>query len=155
LQTKGHNKIAREKVVDFIQKSKTLDRPLENISDSSISELSPRERNLYQQSENKISIVLRSTYTAKRWGLIPFGKKNRSFFPGYQVPFTLVTDIGELITQVTSAPAGTRTGDPMAGSYIQGNLKPWFTKHVELKDGDKLIIEVVEPRKKYRLTIEK
>lgn len=151
LHTQGNTKITSEKISDFIQKPNPLDRPLERISDFS-------ETNIEGSDElagNKISIVLKKTYTANRWGLIPIGKKNRSLFPGYNVPFTLDTDIGELVTHVTSAPAGTRIGDPIAGSYIQGNLKPWYNKHVELKDGDKLIIEILEPKRKYRLTIKK
>ena len=31
------------------------------------------------------------------------------------------------------------------------NLRPWFKAHPELNAGDKLIFEVIEPMKRYRL----
>ena len=54
---------------------------------------------------------------------------------------------------VTSAPAGTKYGDPLAGNYIQGGLKRWFDSHPELKNGTTLIISVIEPKKRYSLKI--
>lgn len=112
-------------------------------------------QNIFTKPTNKIEIILYNLYTPKRYALIPIPKKYRSFFPGYKVPFTLETDIGEIRTKVTSAPKGTEYGDPDAGNYIQGGLKPWYNKHRDLKEGDKLIIEMLEPKKKYRLDIEK
>ncbi|MDI6766792.1 MAG: hypothetical protein QME52_08230 [Bacteroidota bacterium] len=44
---------------------------------------------------------------------------------------------------------------PEAGTYITGNLKPWYEKHSDLKSGNKLIIEMLEQRRKYKLTIGK
>lgn len=103
--------------------------------------------------KRSIEITLRNIYTPKKYAVIPLPKEHRSFFPGYKNPFVLITDIGEIRTKVTSAPKGTEYGDPEAGSYIYGGLKPWYGKHSNLKEGDKLIIEVVEPKKKYQLKV--
>ena len=100
-----------------------------------------------------IEITLGNVFTPKKYFLIPLPKEYRSFFPGYKNPFVFITDIGEIQTKVTSAPKGTEYGDPEAGSYIYGGLKPWYGKHSDLKEGDKLIIEMVEPKKRYRLRV--
>jgi len=100
-----------------------------------------------------VEIELKSLYTPRRWALIPIHKDKRSFFPGYKVPFQLVTDIGDVTTRVTSAPKGTPVGDPNGGAYIQGRLRKWYDNHPELKDGAKLRIEASEPGKRYKLSI--
>ncbi len=106
-----------------------------------------------QIGKKRIEIALASNRQTK-FAIIPLPKKHRSFFPGYKNPFILITDIGEIRTKVTSAPKGTEYGDPQAGNYIMGGLKPWYGKHSDLKEGDRLIIEVVEPKKRYRLHVE-
>ena len=125
----------------------------QEISQTNIQNL--RTRNEVFQYTDKIEIILNNLHTPKKHGLIPLTKKNRSFFPGFKIPFILDTDIGEIITKVTSAPKGTEIGDPEKGNYIQGGLKPWYDKHRELKEGVKLIIELIEPEKRYRLSISK
>ena len=89
---------------------------------------------------NSVEIIIKNIDSAKKYNLIYFPKNIRDFFPGYKIPFTFETDIGETSTKITSAPKGTEIGDPSRGSYIQGGLKPWYEKHQELKNGDKLII---------------
>ncbi|HUU18166.1 MAG TPA: hypothetical protein VMW72_13535 [Sedimentisphaerales bacterium] len=96
---------------------------------------------------------MKKLHTPKKYALIPIPQKYRSFFPGYKIPFILETNIGEIKTQVTSGPRGTEIGDPEAGKYIQGGLKPWYDTHGELKQGNTLIIEVIEPKKRYKLSI--
>jgi hypothetical protein len=103
--------------------------------------------------KKRIEITLPSNRPTK-FAIIPLPKEYRSFFPGYKIPFILITDIGEIRTKVTSAPKGTEYGNSEAGAYIMGGLKPWYGKHSDLKEGDKLIIEVVEPKKRYRLYVE-
>ena len=90
--------------------------------------------------------------TWRQHGLIPLPKQYRGYFPGYKVQFIFETDIGEITTRVTSAPRGTPNGDPEAGNYIQGGLKPWYDRHRELNEGNKLIIEVIESKRRYRLS---
>ena len=108
-----------------------------------------------QNIPQKIEIILHKIHSPTKYALIPIPKEYRRFFPGYKVPFILETDIGEIMTKVTSAPIDSKPGDPDAGNYIQGGLKPWYNKHRDLKEGDKLIIEVIEPKKRYRLYVEK
>lgn len=98
-------------------------------------------------------IEINVTPAAIKYALIPLRQEYRHLFPGFKVPFALITDIGEKTPQVTGAPAGTPIGDQNAGSYAQGGLFPWYRKHTELKPRDKLVIEVIEPLKKYRLEI--
>ena len=88
----------------------------------------------------------------RKYGLIPLPKRYREYFPGYKIPFILETDIGEIKTKVTSAPRGTPHGDPEAGNVIQGGLRPWYDRHRELREGDILIIEIIEPMRRYKLS---
>jgi len=86
-----------------------------------------------------------------RFHLFFIPKHSRRFFPGYRVPFKLETDVMEIETYVTSARAGTQVGDPDAGAYIQANLAEWYRRHPEIKVGDRVILELIEPMKRYRL----
>ncbi|MDO8635263.1 MAG: hypothetical protein Q7R34_03325 [Dehalococcoidia bacterium] len=100
-----------------------------------------------------IEIPLDNLYTScwtSKWALIPVPKDKRHFFPGYKIPFKLETDIGVLNVKVTSALKPTPVGDPNAGAYITGGLRQWYEKHQELKDGDKVRIELLEPGKRYK-----
>jgi len=89
----------------------------------------------------------------RKHNLIPVPRDYRSFFPGYEIDFSVDTDIGELKMYVTSAPKGTQKGDPVAGYYIKGDTIKWIRHHSELKPGDRLKFTVIEPHKKYRLEI--
>lgn len=112
-----------------------------------------RTRNVISKYTDRIEIILNKLHTPRTYSLIPLPKEYRSLFPGYKVPFILETDIGEITTKVTSGRKGTKLGDPEAGNYIQERLKTWYDKHRELKQGDRLIIEVIEPKKRYSLSI--
>ena len=78
---------------------------------------------------------------------------------GYKIPFQIETDRGSITTWVASTTKGgkrggrEKVGDAEAGMYIQKDMKPWFDAHPELKSGDKLIIEAIEPHNKYKLGI--
>jgi hypothetical protein len=104
--------------------------------------------------EEQIEILIRNPSFIK-FHLFSLPKERRSFFPGYKIPFQLVTDIGMIQTYVTSAKEGTQIGDPNAGNYIQSNLADWYKKHPNIKIGDKVIIKAIETMKKYRLEIVK
>jgi hypothetical protein len=99
-----------------------------------------------------VEIVLR-TPSERRFALFHLSKNNRRFFPGFKVSFTLATDIGDIETRVTSAKQDTMIGDPDAGAYIQGGLRPWYDKHLEADVGRKIRFECLEPFKKYKLTV--
>ena len=103
--------------------------------------------------ERVTEIVLNNLYTPRKWALITVPRDKRRFFPGYKVYFDLETDTGAIRTRVTSAPKGTPVGDPTGGSYVQGDLRPWFDSHAELKPGDRLRFEALEPGKRYKLSV--
>jgi len=103
--------------------------------------------------EKVVDLELSNLYSLRKWALIPIPKQKRRFFPGYKVYFGLETDTGAIRTRVTSAPKGTPVGDPSGGSYIQGGLRSWYNGHSELKPGDRLRFEALEPGKRYRLSV--
>jgi hypothetical protein len=113
----------------------------------------PSTKQITIPSGRKVEIQLNSIHAPKTYFLIPVRNEVRLFFPAYKVPFVLETDIGEIETQVTSAPQGTQIGNPDAGSYIAGGLKAWYNQHYSLSDDSILIIEAVEKYKRYRLSI--
>jgi len=136
---------------------KELQRRAEPLVDTPNSVL----RKLLGLTEDKVSneekvieeIELSNLYSPRKWALIPVPRGKRRFFPGYKVYFDLETDTQAIRTRVTSAPKGTPVGDPNGGTCIQGGLRPWFNSHSELKPGDKLRFEALEPGKRYRLSV--
>ena len=76
----------------------------------------------------------------------------RSIFPGYRVPFVLVTDQGNISAYVGNAQKDTRIGAPLIGSTMLG-LKQWYSAHPEIEVGDTVLIETIEPKKRYRLSL--
>lgn len=108
--------------------------------------------------QNSISITLPNEARTdepswKRYGLIPIPMEHREFFPGYRVPFILVTDIGEIETYVTSAFEGTRTGHRREGKYIAKGIKAWYRRHPRLKAGDEIGLEELEQKRRYNANI--
>lgn len=99
-----------------------------------------------------LEIVLNRVHSAYGWALIPIPMDQRGFFPGYKVKFELVTNVGAIMTHVTSAPKGTPYGDPMGGKYIQTGLRKWFDNHATLREGSKLRFDILERGKRYRLS---
>ena len=101
--------------------------------------------------QDRLDVTIKNP-TCINYHLLFIPRQSRSFFPGYKVPFYLITDAGEIETHVSSAPAGTRIGDPNAGVYIQANLAEWYKKYSDIKVGDKVVFEIIEPMKRYRLS---
>jgi len=120
-----------------------------------VSETSETITRIQREESGVPEIKVKITPASIKYGYIPFPKRNRLLFPGYDEPFTLVTDIGEITPHVTGARVGTQVGDLNAGNRIGKNLKPWYKKHRELQTGDEIIIKTIEPMKKYRLEIVK
>ena len=94
--------------------------------------------------QKKVEVEL--TPACFKYHLFNIRKDFRAIFPGYREPFILETDVGEIKTYVCGAPAGTKIGDPEKGAYIQSGLQKFFKAHPELKEGDKLTIEILEPK---------
>ena len=99
-----------------------------------------------------LEIVINHVHSAYEWALIPIPTDRRTFFPGYKVKFELVTNVGTIVTHVTSAPKGTPHGDPLSGRYIQTDLGKWFQNHSTLRDGSRLRFDMLEQGKRYRLS---
>jgi len=110
-----------------------------------------------KEEENQSFIISISAKSPMKYNLIPVPKKLRHYFPGYNMPFDFETDIGLIESKVTAAQKDTVIGDPCAGTYIKSSqrnkLTQWFRKHSYLKIGDKFLIEILEPKKRFRLSI--
>jgi len=104
-----------------------------------------------QPSQLKSLAITLSNPSCLNFHLFPIPKGGREFFPGYKIPFSIETDVGTYETWVTSAPKGTEVGDPKAGVYVQRNLIDWFKAHTELKVGSRILVEAIEPMKRYSL----
>lgn len=76
----------------------------------------------------------------------------RSLFPGFKIPFVLTTDQGDITTHVTSAEKGTPYGAPLEGKIISYGLKEWYSSHPEIRVGDRILIETIEPNRHYRIS---
>ena len=96
-------------------------------------------------AKNKNVIELKLNRSSRKYVYIPLPKDKRHFFPDYKVTFELITDVGVSTAHVPHP--------PNAGGHIRGRFGPWFAKHPELKAGDRLRIEVLEPQKRYKLSI--
>ncbi|RKY95381.1 MAG: hypothetical protein DRQ13_07190 [Ignavibacteriae bacterium] len=101
---------------------------------------------------NEFEIEVSNLETWKGYGIIYFPVELRKYFPGYEVDFELSTDNETIITHVTSAPDETEVGDLNEGKYLCGNLRPWFRRHIELRNGDKLSFTKISS-KRYKLEI--
>ena len=100
---------------------------------------------LKKHAENKNVIELKLAPSSREYLYIPLPKDKRHFFPDYKVSFELITDVGVSTAHVPYP--------PNAGGHIRGRFGPWFAKHPELKAGDRLRIEALEPGKRYELSI--
>ena len=106
-----------------------------------------------QPGNQFVEIEVANLPVARRYGVIWINPDQRLFFPGYEIPFELETDIGVLTAQVSSSTTGNTTGDPTAGQFIQGGLQDWYMAHNDLRAGKRLRIEALEQHKRYKLTI--
>lgn len=109
--------------------------------------------------ENSIEIVLPEAKRAlkpywKTYKLIPIPKENRRFFPGYKIPFTFLTDVGNLETHMTSRTGGDEYGDPDGGTYVSKNIHIFYREYPDLKPGAILKITKLEENF-YKLEIKK
>jgi len=90
-----------------------------------------------------VEVTLRRSYIESYSIYIPAAKKY--LFPVSKTTLELETDIGQIECGFGAAPA--------SGAWLQKGLSGWFNVHTQLKPGDKLIIELIEPLKRYRLKI--
>jgi hypothetical protein len=102
-------------------------------------------KTLKQFAESKNVIEIELNASSRKYVYIPLPKGKRYFFPGYKVSFELITDVGVSKAHVPYP--------PNAGGHIRGRFGQWYAKHPELKAGDRLRIEALEPGKRYKLSI--
>jgi len=91
---------------------------------------------------NSVEITLPPASIKYRYIHIPAARKD--LFPSSETTLELDTDIGVI-------EAGYYTG-PYGSGFAKG-LPKWFKAHPKLKVGNKLLVTVIEPLKKYRLEI--
>lgn len=99
-------------------------------------------------------IELELNASSRKYVYIPLPKDKRHFFPGFRVSFELITDVETVTAHVVGEPHGASVdiGNPYAGRNIRGKLGPWYARHPELKAGDRLRVEALEPGKRYKLS---
>ena len=99
-------------------------------------------------------IELKLNASSRKYVYIPLPKNKRYFFPGFKVRFELITDVETFMVHVIGEPHGASVdiGNPYAGRNIRGKLGPWYARHPELKAGDRLRVEALEPGKRYKLS---
>lgn len=86
-----------------------------------------------------IELELKDSMIKNRWFYVP--KVGRALFPDHGSPFQLETDVGIIETWLDK------------DGYISKGMGKWFGSHGELRVGQKLTIEAIEPKKRYRLKI--
>lgn len=110
----------------------------------------------YDKEINEIRIPIKSPSPMK-YSLIYLNKQFRHLFPGYMIPFTLKTNIGDIDCKVTSATKDTEKGDPEAGRYIKSvernGLREFYNRNPDIKKGDVFLIKILEHKKLYELKI--
>jgi hypothetical protein len=96
---------------------------------------------------NKIEIRVQPAYVNHKY--LGISRQHRWFFPIFGTDFALVTDVGEIKTKMRDSQSRT---NPDAGNEI-GGIGAWFRAHPELREGDRILIEEIEPKKRYKLEI--
>jgi hypothetical protein len=95
-------------------------------------------------STQRMGLRVWRSYT--EYGYIGIWKKFRDLFPAVGETIELVNGDGEIF-QV-------EVGDYEGSKQLWG-LQEWYRKHPDVKEGDSIIITVIEPMKKYHLEIVK
>lgn len=100
--------------------------------------------------QEAITVVLNGN--AWRGGYLHIVREHVSFFPGYGIEFELEAGGTSFKTTVSPFPSkkAPKYGEiRKSGKY----LRQWFAEHPELKTGSQLLIEAVQPPKRYRLSV--
>lgn len=92
----------------------------------------------------KIILPFENNFGNEFHGVIDIPSTYRYLFPGYKQEFTLITNSGIITTWMASSPP--------FGRYFSRGLKPWFRRN-KLTPEDQIVIEVIVPLKKYRLSV--
>ena len=98
-----------------------------------------------EEVKTRVEITLWPPSAMKRYQRIHIPENDRHLFPEDGVTFMLETNIGTF-------PVCVRRHEN-APTHIHLKRTKWFEAHPELKLRDKLVIEVIEPMKRYRLEL--
>jgi hypothetical protein len=121
-----------------------LFQPLAPLGKPTTGKMSEASGEKHEQSPAKIIESLPLTQNRIRKNIIPISRKDNRRFPQPPGEFILETDLGEIKTH----------GHGTKDFRISDSLVEWFHKHnTVLKEGSVLIIEPIEPMKRYRLKI--
>lgn len=101
-------------------------------------ELAPPEREIPVES-----MKFKVWRSYMEYEYIGIWKKHREFFPQYGATIELITDDGDIFRA--------KVGKSPAGSTELWDLRDWYSKNPDLKEGDLILITPVEPMKKYRI----
>jgi hypothetical protein len=110
-----------------------------DVSDPAGRAITTKQQIIHTPPGNCVEIIL------KRWQMkYPFISipARKDLFPDSETKLTLETDIGAIEAHFIP-------------KYHRVALSKWFKAHPELRAGDRLLITVIEPMKKYRLEIVK
>ena len=99
--------------------------------------------------DDKILITVKPAHM--RYGYLHIPQEYRVLFPGFKMPFKVETCRGVFEAYITDTnPSRWQQGDMNSSANIHG-LREWFKTHTQIKTGDSLVIESIEPLKLYRL----
>ena len=101
--------------------------------------------------ENSVELLIHQSDI--KYGIIQIPTAHRAFFPGFQVPFIMESDYGEFHLKVSSGKDETNIGDLYEGKYLTGKLQRLYKPPINIQEGDKIIIEMLEKHRRYRLKI--
>ena len=138
----------KKRAIDFDLVFEPPNVALRNILELDINNSGEKANENSTKQSDAIAIEIELTNSARKYVLIPLPKSKNTFFPSFKKTFELKTDVGVLTAHVTS-----EHNDSHVGSQIRARLGPWFKKHPELKAGDKVRISIIEPGKRYELSI--
>lgn len=96
----------------------------------------------------KIILPLKKKMRTGKYGVIYVPRVFRNLFPKYKVSFALETDIGDIYPWIT----GWTKKTPEGCNIIGGGLLKWFRSQT-LSSDDNLVIEIIKPNKKYKLSV--
>ena len=133
----------KEESLPLMSKREVADRILDKVVEMlTPKKVRARRMHLSQVSRDNVIVELKPAYLKYNRLIIP--KAKRELFPDFNKPFELQTNHGVIKTLA---------GRSAYKLELRKGLAKWYKANPELKAGDKVMLEVIEPMKKYRLEI--
>ena len=134
-----------QKIINFLKREMEIFSTIEKFIDPEIKY--ETESGRFEDKTEEVGDVKEIEITQptfRQYARITFKRSDKSFFPGYKVEFTLITDVGALKCKVSSGSEGTEIGDLEVGKYIIGDIGKFYDAHPELKVGDFLVFSKLD-----------